>query len=309
MGPSLPVRRSAPHVRLMARNFLSIRDFSDAELEMLTRPDFTRGAAGGGLPVSIRGTLAFLFQQPSLRTMSSFASAGASHGLAPVVLNAFGGVRDSCALHDEIRQLSMTSSMVVVRTTSPLDSANLGAMAPVVNAGDGPNEHPSQTLVDIAAMRALGLVDGAGQRVVLMGNLLDHRVHHSLSLALQRMGADVRLVSPDSFPMPMAFRGAARIEEASSAEAVDAALAQADFVYLSPMLSHHTSTHEQGNTYSLDLARARRVLKSHARVMHPFPRHGELAEDLDGTPYDGYHLQTAAASSIRARMLGLALAA
>jgi aspartate carbamoyltransferase catalytic subunit len=290
----------------MARNLLSIQDFSDQELDALTRPDFTRGAAGGGAPVTIRGTLAFLFQQPSLRTMSSFASAGASHGLAPVVLNAFGGVRDACEMHDEIRQLSLTSSMVVVRSATALQAANVDSLAPVVNAGDGTNEHPSQTLVDVAVMRSLGLA--SGKKVVLMGNMRDHRVHHSLSLALERLDADVRLVSPAEMAMPERFRARACVAPAMSVDQVDAALAEADFVYLSPMLSHQTAEHGFGSLFSLDLARARRVLKSQAKVLHPFPRHGELATDVDGTPFDAYHLQTAAASCIRARMLGPALA-
>ena len=160
----------------MGPNLLSIDDVSDYELLLLTSPESQTWHP----PAMTHGTLAFLFEQASLRTMSSFATAGARVGLAPIAITTKGGAfRDQCDLYDEIDQLSLTSNCVVVRTATELDRSRLvKCAAPVVNAGDASNEHPTQTLLDIAVMRSLGLF---GKTVAIVGNLRDHRTAHSLA--------------------------------------------------------------------------------------------------------------------------------
>ena len=178
-------------------------------------------------------------------------------------------------------------------------------LSPVVNAGDGSNEHPTQALVDIAAMRRDGL---DGRTVVLMGNLRDHRVHHSLARLLGRQDVRLVLVSPAGLELPPRFlpEGAQQIE-ATDARTVDEVLATADFVYMTPVQYWNTPDARHGDVLSMDLARARRVLRREAKVLHPFPRLGELAEDLDGSPWDGYHAQTALGPEVRRRTLALLL--
>ncbi|RPH39442.1 MAG: hypothetical protein EHM87_24090, partial [Burkholderiales bacterium] len=199
-----------------ARHLLSVDALSDAEVERITRPGFSPRVGRA----SRRGTLACLFQQPSLRTMSSFAFAGARLGLTPVPITTTGdALRDQCDLHDEVRQLSLVSTCVAVRSASPLDPSRLVRLAaPVVNAGDGSNEHPTQALVDVAAMRGVGL---EGRTVLLMGNLRDHRVHHSLAKLLARQDVRLVLVSPPGLELPARFLPErARQVEASDAETV-----------------------------------------------------------------------------------------
>ena len=287
---------------MTARYLLSVDDLSVHELMALTKPQ-PRGEPYRG----VRGTLAFLFQQPSVRTMSSFASAGVQTGLTPIAVTATGQPpRDQCDVVDEVRQLGLTSACVVVRSAQPLDAAALrGASAPVVNAGDGSNEHPSQALLDIACLRQHGL---DGKTVVLMGNLRDHRVHHSLVKALQRLGATVRLVCPPGLSMPERYLHAPlRCLETECAGEVDTALSTADYVYLTPVQSWDNPYATSGSAFTLDLARAKRVLKPGAIILHPFPRLGELAHDLDGTSFDGYHAQTAMGPEIRRRLLSFLL--
>jgi aspartate carbamoyltransferase catalytic subunit len=286
-----------------ARHLLSVDALTDAEVERITRPGYSPRVGRA----SRRGTLACLFQQPSLRTMSSFAFAGARLGLTPVPIATTGdALRDQCDLHDEVRQLSLVSTCVAVRSAVPLDAARLVRLgAPVVNAGDGSNEHPTQALVDIAAMRRDGL---DGRTVVLMGNLRDHRVHHSLARLLGRQDVRLVLVSPAGLELPPRFlpEGAQQIE-ATDARTVDEVLATADFVYMTPVQYWNTPDARHGDVLSMDLARARRVLRREAKVLHPFPRLGELAEDLDGSPWDGYHAQTALGPEVRRRTLALLL--
>ncbi len=286
-----------------ARHLLSVDALTDAEVERITRPGFTPSVGRAAR----RGTLACLFQQPSLRTLSSFAAAALRLGLTPLPITTTGdALRDQCDLHDEVCQLSLLSSCVAVRSTEPLSAERLARLgAPVVNAGDGSNEHPTQALVDVAAMRRTGL---EGRTVVMMGNLRDHRVHHSLVRLLARQDVRIVLLAPAGFGMPARFlpERAEQIE-ASDAATVDAALARADFVYMTPVQYWNVPDARHGELLSMDLARARRVLRRDATVLHPFPRLGELSDDLDGSPWDGYHAQTALGPEVRRRTLALLL--
>jgi aspartate carbamoyltransferase catalytic subunit len=284
----------------MTRQLLSVSDLSVAELLALTQPHFENTSPA---PCMLRGTLALLFEQPSLRTVSSFAKAGTALGLAPVAPSIRGDAfRDQADFLDEILQLGLTSDCVVVRSAKPLERGCFTHMrAPLVNAGDGDNEHPTQAVLDITTMRYLGATNPT---VVLVGNLKDHRVHHSLALGLARMGWRTRLVSPPGFELPAKFHAPeAEGISATTDDQVDEALAGADFVYLTPSKYWNQPQLSFGSRFSLDLARAQRVLPSHAKVLHPFPRFGELAADLDHTTYDAYHLQTSLGPRVRARLL------
>jgi aspartate carbamoyltransferase catalytic subunit len=284
----------------MARNILSINDFSKNELETLSNPQLV-----GLDDLSVgRGSLAFLFMQPSLRTMSSFANAGAQLGLAPVAIRTTGdSFRDQVDLEDEIRQLALNSRCVVARTTSPLNSECFANMkAPLVNAGDGSNEHPTQTLIDLTTLRQLGL---EGRHVVLAGNLRDHRVHHSLVQGLVQLDmCSVELICPQGMAMtPPYLPNGLTCTEVHTQEEADEVLCRADFVYLTPAEYYDLPHVSGGNPLALNFERAQRVLKPSSRILHPFPRLTELNFDVDHTSYDGYHLETSLATPVRQRLL------
>ena|SRR2546425_1577794 len=286
----------------MPRHLLSIDDLSRDELLALTEPALRPAPAAAGL----RGTLAMLFQQPSLRTMSSFAHAGTQFGLAPIAVTSTGNaLRDQCDFNDEVMQLGLTSSCVVARTTYTLDAALFSDMqAPLINAGDGDNEHPTQSLVDVATMRHFGL---DGKLVAFVGNP-KHRVNNSLVMALRKLDVRMCFVCP---PGLRAARGylddAVPCITAETAAHVDAALGDASYVYLTPVQHTSAPTPLPGDAYTFDLARATRALREGARILHPFPRLGELAKDLDGSPFDAYQCQTGLGPEIRRRTLALVL--
>lgn len=294
----------------LARHFIRLDDLLDHELDELTRPFGSEGVR----PVSHGpGILSFLFQQPSLRTHSSFAAAATMLGLAPVSITTTGGeLRDQCDLEDEILQLSRTSRAVVSRTTFALNSERFRAMqCPLLNAGDASNEHPSQTLLDITTMRSLGL--DAGSHVVLLGNLKGHRVNHSLFLGLQRLGIPVTLMAPPGLEMPLEYylsQGCAqhvRVVPLGTLAQADEVLSSADFIYQSPLPAWANPKQALEPAHRLDIARAARVLLPGARILHPFPRHGELSPDLDGSAFDAYALQTSLGPVVRARLLNFLL--
>jgi aspartate carbamoyltransferase catalytic subunit len=287
----------------MSRNLISVDDIADSELLLLTSPE------GRTLrpPVMTYGTLTFLFEQASLRTMSSFAAAGARIGLAPIAITTKGGAfRDQCDLYDEIDQLSLTSDCVVVRAGIELDRSRLSnCVAPILNAGDASNEHPTQTILDIAVMRSLGLF---GKTVAIVGNLRDHRTAHSLAKGLGRLPVKLRLVAPNGMAMPGRYvPGHAEIAVANSIAEVDAQIEDADFVYLPPVRYWNSPDLDFHGAYDFDLARAERVLRPTAHILHPFPRFTELDRSVDGSKYDAYRMQTSMGPEVRERILRLVL--
>lgn len=285
----------------MPRHFLTIDDFSDAELMALTDPPASADAARK----APRGTLlTCLFQQPSLRTLFSFVSAATQQGYTALPLTVGGdALRDQCELHDELDQLALLSAVVVVRARQALDAPFLRRLpVPVVNAGDGSNEHPTQALVDLMSMREAGL---EGKRILLMGNLRDHRTQHSLAKVLKRFGARPTLVSPPGMSMPDSYAAELCQVETSCPQFVDALLSDADVVYMTPAQYWGAETERAGDAFSLDLSRAQRVLPKGAKIFHPFPRLGELHRDLDHSSYDGYLQQASRGPLVRARVLRL----
>lgn len=274
------------------RHLLSINDLSVDEIMSLTNPiDDTQFPQG-----QLRGTLAFLFAQPSLRTMSSFAAAGARIGLAPIQVTATGdGLKDNTDFHDEIVQLSLTSTCVVVRASKSLERdalSNCGA--PIVNAGDGRNEHPTQTMNDITVMRGIGI---EGATVALIGNLKNQRTTHSLAIALQRLGVKTRLISPTELRMPDQYvNGKMESHHTEKRSEVDELVRDCDIVYMPPLGYWGAADIDYSPAYGFNLDRAQKVLKPTARLMHPFPRFAELDKSLDGSSFDAYRLQTMAST-------------
>lgn len=287
----------------MSRNLISTDDISDYELLLLTSPE----SQAWHPPAMTHGTLAFLFEQASLRTMSSFAAAGARVGLAPIAITTKGGeFRDQCDLYDEIDQLSLTSECVIVRTGTELDRSRLlKCAAPVVNAGDASNEHPTQTILDIAVMRSLGLF---GKTVAIVGNLRDHRTAHSLAKGLGRLPVKLRLVAPNGMNMPNRYvPGHAEVAVANTAAEVDTLIEDADFIYLPPVRYWSSPDLNFFGAYDFDLARAERAFRPSAHILHPFPRFAELDRSIDGSKFDAYRMQTAMGPAVRERILRLML--
>jgi aspartate carbamoyltransferase catalytic subunit len=287
----------------MSRNLISVDDIADYELLLLTSPE----SQALSPPPSTHGTLAFLFEQASLRTMSSFAAAGVRVGHAPIAISTKGGAfRDQCDLYDEIDQLSLTSDCVVVRLGSELNQSRLSrCAAPVINAGDGSNEHPTQTILDIAAMRSVGLF---GKTVAIVGNLRDHRTAHSLAKGLGRLPVKLRLVAPNGMAMPDRYVPAhADVAVANTIAEVDALIDDADFIYLPPVRYWNSPDLDFLGAYDFDLARAERALKPSAHILHPFPRFAELDTSVDGSKFDSYRMQAAMGPAVRERILRLML--
>jgi aspartate carbamoyltransferase catalytic subunit len=182
---------------------------------------------------------------------------------------------------------------------------------PVINAGDGAGQHPTQTLLDLATIQeAFGTLSGL--RVVLLGDLRYGRTVHSLARALAVYGTELTLIAPPGLQLPEEVReqvdqlGAKVTEETQ----IHHAVREADVLYVTRIQKERFADAfeyaQVAGSYRVDnttLAGA----KSRLIVMHPLPRTGEIAPEVDSTPHAAYFRQAFLAVPVRMALLSLIL--
>ena len=304
---------------LHGRDVISIRDLSRDEIEELV-------AAGRKMIPYAEGSkvihpledkiVAMAFFEPSTRTRLSFESAvqrlgGSCLTIADVSATS---MRKGESLSDTIRMLSSYADAIVLRHPNE-GSARLAARVsdrPILNAGDGAGQHPTQTLLDLATMQeAFGTLSGL--RVVLLGDLKYGRTVHSLAYALALFGVELVLSSPPSLPLPAEEReelehmGARITEEPEIRNAVR----DADVLYVTRIQKERFPDEAEyrkvAGSYRID-ASVLSGAKSRLIVMHPLPRAGEIAAEVDSTPHAAYFRQAFLAVPVRMGLLAAILA-
>ncbi len=186
-------------------DLLSIESLDDAQVaHLLDRAEVFAGFAQRAEPVpqTLAGrTVLNLFYENSTRTAMSFAMAAARLGAQPLTLSVeHSSVKKGETLSDTVRTLdAMQPDALVVRHRDNGAVATMSTLTrcPVINAGDGTNEHPTQALLDALTLRQkFGSLDGL--TVAICGDIRHSRVARSNALLLPRLGAKVRLAGPPS---------------------------------------------------------------------------------------------------------------
>ncbi|HIH02569.1 MAG TPA: aspartate carbamoyltransferase [Methanoregulaceae archaeon] len=293
------------------RHIISIRDLDRAAID-----GFLDAAAGIEAkrydPELLRGKiLGILFFEPSTRTRMSFESAMARLGGVSLTM---GSVEDSSVakgetLADTIRVVSGYVDAIVLRhpREGAARLASEFASVPVINAGDGAGQHPSQTLLDLYTIRKSMPIDGV--RVGLLGDLRYGRTTHSLAMALSLYGAEIAAVAPKGLELPsgivreLADRGTAVTEYS----AIEDVIAHLDVLYVTRI---QRERFPDAASY-LDVASSYRItpeLIARARpemiVLHPLPRVDEIDPRVDALPNAKYFEQAHHGVSVRMAMLG-----
>lgn len=280
-------------------NLCSVDDLSDDEIRHIL-DEAERYAAD---PKGHRGTLdghviATAFFEPSTRTRLSFEAAALRLGAG--VIGFSDGQNTSAAkgetLEDSARVLGGYADLLVLRHPEEGAARRAAAHAgiPVVNAGDGAGEHPTQTLLDLFTIRrSLGYLKG--QKVAVLGDLRYGRTVHSLVPALNRLGASVVQVPAPGLEFPASI---ADVPETS----LDEAAATCDVLYVT-RVQKERMTEPPKEPIVIDRALLERT-QSKAIVMHPLPRVDEVNVDLDDHPAAKYFEQ--ARNGVPVRMAVLA---
>ena len=244
--------------------------------------------------------IASLFFEPSTRTRLSFESAINRLGARVIGFSdtANTSVSKGETFHDTIQVISNYCDMIVMRHSlegAPRYASEFSKV-PIVNAGDGANQHPSQTLLDLYSIKKTqGTLDGIN--IMMVGDLKYGRTVHSLLQALSQFNTKFTFVAPPELRMPEEYKQFLRdkgLEYTETTEIGDA-INEADIVYM-------TRVQRERFTDPMEYERVKNVYvlknsmldgtKENMRILHPLPRVGEIAYDVDQNPKAYYFNQT-----------------
>lgn len=257
-------------------------------------------------PLSGR-SLANLFYEPSTRTSSSFFAAMTRLGGSVIPINEvnYSSVTKGETLEDTVRTLECYADAIVLRhyDNDAAERAARVCSVPVINAGNGTGEHPTQALLDLYTIRKeRGGIDGL--TVTMMGDLKHGRTVHSLTKLLRLYDARLRFVSPPELGMPAEYL------RQGDAEYVDLgdAIRDTDVLYVTRVQKERIpGAIAIDFSYAVtpaDMQRARGDMV----LMHPLPRVGEIPTELDSDPRAAYFRQMRYGLHVRMALLVAMLA-
>jgi len=301
---------------LYGKDILRTNTISDQELELIlsTAVRFeSKLKAKGRLDNMAGQIMATLFFEPSTRTRLSFESAmlrlggGAITVADPKTSSAVKGE----SLADTARTVSGYADVIVMRhpQTGSAQEAADAVEVPVINAGDGSGQHPTQALLDAYTIQK---EKGSLERLTmtLAGDLKHGRTIHSLVYLLARFGVRFLFVSPPSLEMPAEITAELRKMGADVSESTDlaAAMRESDVVYMTRIQRERFTDPAEyerlKGSYVLDMAMVRQA-KRGIIVLHPLPRVKEIATEVDAYEGAAYFRQTVNGVFVRMALLAL----
>jgi aspartate carbamoyltransferase catalytic subunit len=250
------------------------------------------------LPLLQGKVLGNLFFENSTRTRMSFETAMKRLGGEVLNLSTIGSsVAKGETLYDTMQMVDGYSDIAVIRhprqgaAQYSADAVNI----PILNAGDGAGNHPTQTMLDLFTIReAHGSLEGLN--VMMVGDLRYGRTTHSLSHALVRFGAKLTLVSPKSLKMPVEIVSDLKSHGAdiNETEEMISSISSADVIYMTRIQKERFPDEDEYNkvadVYKLDVSDLVEA-KKEMIIMHPLPRVNELPPSVDSTEHAKYFQQ------------------
>lgn len=261
--------------------------------------------------------MAALFFEPSTRTRFSFESAMLRLGGSVISSDNARELMSTTkgeTIEDTMRMISNYADVAVIRhyEVGAVKRASSVATIPVINAGDGPGEHPTQALLDLYTMkRELGKIDGL--HIAFMGDLKNGRTVRSLSYLLGNYkDVKVSLVSPsglkvgDDIKEYLAAHGVSYEEM----EKIDPIIGAIDVLYQTRIQKERFVSEEEYLKYKGVYVISRKdadAMKDGAIIMHPFPRVDEIDPDVDSSPHAAYFKQPRYGVLVRMALLAYLL--
>ena len=260
--------------------------------------------------------LANLFYEPSTRTSSSFTAAMERLGGSVIPINEvkYSSVTKGESLTDTVRTLECYADVIVLRhpETGSAAIAAKAARKPVINAGDGTGEHPTQALLDaFTIMEELDRLDNL--TVTMLGDLKYGRTVHSLARLLSQFsGIKLNYVSPDILRMPKEVMDEVSQKGVPQAEfsSLEKILPETDVLYVTRVQKERfedpADYEKVKGAYVIDPA-VMKTAKQQMAVMHPLPRVGEISVDFDEDPRAAYFRQMEYGLYVRMALLAMVL--
>lgn len=300
---------------LASRDIISIKDFEKKDIKRIL--DLASRMEKKPKKDLLKGKiLACLFFEPSTRTRLSFETAMSRLGGSTIGFSEAGvtSVSKGESLTDTIKTVESYCDAMVIRHPRE-GSARLAAEVsekPVINAGDGSNQHPTQTLLDLYTInREHGRLD---VDIALVGDLKYGRTVHSLAYALAMFGARITLVAPPLLELPREVLSDLKKFNVSIKETdnLEVAIPKVDVLYVTRIQKERFADPEEyeeiKGTYKItvdSLAKAREDLI----ILHPLPRVDEIAPEVDATKHARYFQQVQYGLPVRMAVLGLVMGA
>jgi aspartate carbamoyltransferase len=261
--------------------------------------------------------LANLFYEPSTRTSSSFTAAMERLGgsVIPISEVKYSSVSKGESLPDTIRTLECYADVIVLRhpETGSAAIAAKAARKPVINAGDGVGEHPTQALLDMFTIfEELGVGQVDGMAVTMLGDLKYGRTVHSLARLLSLFNVRINYVSPEILRMPREVMDEVGKKGIPQAEfnSLEKVLPETDVLYVTRVQKERfedPAEYEQvKGAYVID-PDVMKAAKQEMIVMHPLPRVGEISVDFDDDPRAAYFRQMEYGLYVRMALLAMVL--
>ncbi|MCJ7714658.1 aspartate carbamoyltransferase [Candidatus Bathyarchaeota archaeon] len=302
-------------MKFTGRDIISIEDFSRKEI------DYILQVSQKMEPVATKGSdllkgkiLATLFFEPSTRTRLSFEAAmlklgGSTIGFADADISS---VKKGETLSDTIRTIENYAEAIALR--HPLEgSARLAAEfsnVPILNAGSGAEEHPTQALMDLYTIKKeKGKIDNL--KIALVGDLRYGRTVHSLACALSLYNIELFLISPESLRMRKglvnSIKNKISIIEDKNLEKI---LPQIDVLYVTRIQKERfpdpAEYSKVKGVYKIGINTIK-AGKENLILLHPLPRLDEISAEIDKTPHAKYFQQVRNGIVVRMALLSLVL--
>jgi len=265
---------------------------------------------------TLRGkTVITLFYEPSTRTRMSFEAAISSIGGSSIGITdpKSSSIEKGESLSDTIRIMDLYSDVLVLR--HPLDGSGRFASElsknPVINAGSGSEEHPTQAMLDLYTIyKEKKRIDGL--RIGIIGDLKYGRTVYSLLYGLASYNVTVHLISPPTLHIREESIGdiSKSLSIYQHTELDDDILSKLDIIYVTRIQKERFPDMQEyekvRGTFTIDRSVLERA-KSNVTIMHPMPRMDEISHSVDSTKNAAYFKQAGFGRELRAALLALVL--
>jgi aspartate carbamoyltransferase catalytic subunit len=274
--------------------------------------------ARGGVSDYHKRIMATLFYEPSTRTRFSFETA--MHRLGGRVISTenaaeFSSMAKGETLEDTIRIMNGYADVIVIRHYEVGAAKRSAAVSrvPVINAGDGPGQHPTQALLDLYTIRKeIGTIDGL--RIAMVGDLAQGRTVRSLTYLLSKFG-DIKIyfVAPPLLEMKEDILAHLRERNVWYSEVtnLEKVLPEVDVIYQTRIqkerFGDRIADYEKCRGVYVISRDSLRLMKPNAIIMHPLPRLDEIAGEVDSDPRAAYFRQAQNGLYVRMALLTLLL--
>lgn len=300
----------------MPKSLISISDFTKEEMLHIldVAGEFEKNKSQNFLHDKV---IACLFFEPSTRTRLSFETASNRLGARVIGFSdvANTSVSKGETLKDTIKMVSNYVDLIVMR--HPLEGAaryaSEVASVPVINAGDGANQHPTQTMLDMYTIKQTqGHLEN--MNINMVGDLKYGRTVHSLIQAMSYFSPRFVFTAPDELKMPQEYKDFLAKKKIPFSETTDLMdhINDADILYMTRVQQERFTDpmeyEKVKNCFSLT-ASMLEGCKKNLKILHPLPRVGEISQDVDDTPFAYYFRQAGNGMYVRMAIIAYLLGA